>query len=146
MTSNLAQLDTSSRKLSTVLIGFDQLFDDIEHDLVKSTGSNYPPCNILKHSDSKYEVELAITGLDSSQVSVAVELNTITIIGKPIESKRDVQYIHRGLATRDFIRQFAMAEHFEVCSATIKNGLLSIIMVHNKPKIQSRMIDIVEIK
>ena len=143
----LTRLDALSR----ALVGFDTMFDQFERRYAGQLNNNYPPHNILKTGENTYEIQVAVTGFEKSEVSVEVESNVLTVKGIGEESVRhensDIIYLHRGLATRDFAREFPLAEHIEVTGAEIKNGMLIIKLVRNIPDSEKpRVIDIVEVK
>jgi molecular chaperone IbpA len=91
---------------------------------------------------------MAVTGFEKDEIKVTVEQNELTIIGE--RDKNDdvtVEFLHRGLALRDFERKFTLAEHMKIVSATIKNGILQIRIERKIPEeMKPRVIDIVEIK
>jgi molecular chaperone IbpA len=137
--------------LNRALVGFDTMFDTMERRFSNSVGNNYPPHNILKTGDNRYEIQIAVTGFEKDEISVTVESNVLTVRGEGEESIRhenpDIVYLHRGLATRDFVREFPLAEHIEVNGAEIKNGMLIIKLFRNIPDSEKpRVIDIVEVK
>lgn len=145
MNNQLARIDAFNR----ALIGFDQIFDAMERRYGNSVNNNYPPHNILKTGENTYEIQVAVTGFEKSEISVTVESNVLTVRGEsqtPNEST-EIVYLHRGLATRDFAREFPLAEHIEVSGAEIKNGMLIIKLIRNVPESEKpRVIDIVEVK
>lgn len=137
--------------INRALIGFDQMFDAMERRYGNSVNNNYPPHNILKTGENTYEIQIAVTGFEKSEISVTVESNVLTIKGEGQESIRhenpEIVYLHRGLASRDFAREFPLAEHIEVSGAEIKNGMLIIKLIRNVPESEKpRVIDIVEVK
>jgi molecular chaperone IbpA len=137
--------------LNRALVGFDTMFDTMERRFSNSVGNNYPPHNILKTGDNRYEIQIAVTGFEKDEIAVTVESNVLTVRGEGEESIRhenpDIVYLHRGLATRDFVREFPLAEHIEVNGAEIKNGMLIIKLFRNIPDSEKpRVIDIVEVK
>lgn len=123
--NQLVRFDTNA--LNKALLGFDSLFNDLEGRFANQINNNYPPYNILKHSDDSYELEVAVTGFTQEEVTVEIDQNQLVVKG---ERKRDedteAQYLHRGLATRDFTRLWTLAEHMEVGEGRIKNGVLTI--------------------
>ena len=123
--NQLVRFDTNA--LNKALLGFDSLFNDLEGRFANQINNNYPPYNILKHSEDSYELEVAVTGFTQEEVTVEIDQNQLIVKG---ERKRDedaeTQYIHRGLATRDFTRSWTLAEHMEVGEGRIKNGVLTI--------------------
>jgi molecular chaperone IbpA len=124
------------------------MFDDMERRYTSQSAGNYPPYNIAKVGDNRYQIDIAVTGFTREEVAVTVEANELTIRG---ERKRDdnaaVEYLHRGLALRDFERTFTLAEHMKVLSATVQNGILHIEIEREIPEaLKPRIIDIVEVK
>ena len=145
MNNQLARLDAINR----ALIGFDTMFDTLERRFANSVSNNYPPHNILKTGENQYEIQLAVTGFTKEEISVTVEDNILYIKGEsttPNESA-EIVYLHRGLATRDFVKEFPLAEHIEVVGAETKNGMLTVKLVRNVPEsAKPKVIDIVEVK
>ena len=147
MNNQLSRIDALNR----ALIGFDTMFDQMERRYANSVPNNYPPHNILKTGENQYEIQIAVTGFEKSEISVSVESNVLTVKGEGQESIRhenpEIVYLHRGLATRDFAREFPLAEHIEVSGAEIKNGMLIVKLIRNVPESEKpRVIDIVEVK
>jgi molecular chaperone IbpA len=141
----------SIEALNRALIGFDTMFDTMERRFANQLSNNYPPHNILKTGENQYEIQIAATGFEKSEISVTVESNVLTVAGVGAESVRhenpEISYLHRGLATRDFVREFPLAEHIEVVGAETKNGMLTIKLVRNVPEsAKPKIIDIVDIK
>jgi molecular chaperone IbpA len=137
--------------INRALIGFDTMFDQMERRFSNSVSNNYPPHNILKTGENQYEIQIAVTGFEKSEISVTVEANVLTVKGEGAESVRhenpEIVYLHRGLATRDFVREFPLAEHMEVAGAEIRNGMLIVKLIRNIPESEKpRVIDIVEVK
>ncbi len=145
MNNQLARLDAINR----ALIGFDTMFDQMERRFSNSVSNNYPPHNILKTGENQYEIQIAVTGFEKSEISVTVEDNVLVVKGEtqtPNEST-EIVYLHRGLATRDFCKEFPLAEHIEVVGAETQNGMLTVKLVRNIPEsAKPKVIDIVEVK
>lgn len=144
MNNQLARLDAINR----ALIGFDTMFDTLERRFANSVSNNYPPHNILKTGENQYEIQLAVTGFEKSEISVTVEDNVLVIKGESMTTDYAAeQYLHRGLATRDFVKEFPLAEHIEVVGAETRNGMLTVKLVRNIPEsAKPKVIDIVEVK
>lgn len=125
MTNQLVRFDTAA--LNKALLGFDSLFNNFEQRFANQINNNYPPYNIIKKGENSYELEVAVTGFSPDEVTVEVDQNQLIVKG---ERRRDdeleSQFIHRGLATRDFTRTWTLAEHMEVDQGSIKNGVLRI--------------------
>lgn len=109
-------------------VGFDQLFDELGRTFANSSNStNYPPYNVLKHDEDNYELQIAVSGFDKENITVEIDQNLLTIKGRQSNVDAEgIEYLHRGLATRDFTRTFPLAQHLEVGEGRIKNGILSI--------------------
>ena len=144
MNNSLTRLDALNR----ALVGFDQMFDQMERRFANSVNNNYPPHNILKMAENEYAIQLAVTGFERTEISVTVENNVLVVKGESMTTDyAPEQYLHRGLATRDFVKEFPLAEHIEVVGAETKNGMLTINLVRNIPEsAKPKIIDIVEIK
>jgi molecular chaperone IbpA len=144
--TQLTRFDTAS--LNRALVGFDRLFNTFETRFANQLTSNYPPHNIVRKDEQNYFIEIAVAGFHKDEISVEVEADVITVKG---ERKRDedseLQYLHRGLSARDFVRSFQMAEHMIVKGAAIQDGILRIDMEFVIPEDKKpRVIDIVEVK
>ncbi len=145
MNNQLARLDAINR----ALIGFDTMFDTLERRFANSVSNNYPPHNILKTGDNQYEIQLAVTGFTKEEIAVTVEDNILYIKGESTSANESAEmvYLHRGLATRDFSKEFPLAEYIEVVGAETKNGMLTVKLVRNVPEsAKPKVIDIVEVK
>jgi molecular chaperone IbpA len=124
------------------------MFDTMERRFQNSVSNNYPPHNIIKTDENQYEIQIAVTGFRKAEIAVTVENNVLVIKGESMTTEyQPEQYLHRGLATRDFVREFPLAEHIEVTGAEIENGMLIVKLVRNIPEsAKPKVIDIVEIK
>jgi len=123
--TQLVRFDTNA--LNRALVGFDSMFEDFEHRFANQLKDNYPPYNIVKHDDATYEIEIAVTGFAKDEVTVEIDQNQLIVKGIRDKSN-DVtaEFLHRGLAFRDFTRSWTLAEHMEVGEGKIKNGVLTI--------------------
>jgi molecular chaperone IbpA len=121
--TQLRTIDTAAlAQLSKALVGFDRYFTAPHHQ-----NGNYPPHNIVKYSDSAYGIEVAVAGFSKEEVTVEVDQDQLTIRGiKNRISDDTVEYLHRGLAARDFEQTFTLAEYMIVSGAKVDNGMLHI--------------------
>ena len=113
-------------------VGSDDIFDQLS-TLSSYDTSNYPPYNIKKVDKEKYQLEMALAGFTKTDVIVEVKENTLTISGKVSDKDTDT-FVHRGIAQRSFKRQWTLAEHLEVTSAVLKDGVLKVDMKLNLPE------------
>lgn len=142
----LTRFDTNA--LNRALIGFDTLFDDFEARFANQISQNYPPYNIEKIAENLYDIVVAVAGFGKEEITVEIEGDQLTIRGeKSVSADPQPEYLHRGLAFRDFERRFTLADHMEVVKAEIKNGLLVVRLERIVPEaMKARKIDILEIK
>ena len=123
--NQLVRFDTNA--LNKALLGFDEIFNNFENRFANQLKDNYPPYNILKHNEDSYEIQLAVTGFDKDEITVEIDQNNLIVRGKRQETEsQESAYLHRGLAARDFMRTWTLAEHMEVGEGRIKNGVLTI--------------------
>ena len=110
-------------RFSPFSIGFDRLFQQLQAQSVVNQ-QNYPPYNIVKVDDENFVIELAIAGFDKKEVNVELEKNVLKIEGKSKDDDKD--FIHKGLASRSFERQFTLADDVEVSGGKLENGVLKV--------------------
>jgi molecular chaperone IbpA len=114
-------------------VGFDRMFDELSRTAGTLNASNYPPYNIIKRSETEYAVEVAVAGFEENELDVEVVNNELVITGtKAIETT--AEYLHQGIAGRDFVRTFALFENVEVKGAQVKNGILTVTLEHLIPE------------
>lgn len=109
-------------------IGFDQLFDELQHLEQRSKDSGYPPFNLVKYNETNYGIEMAVAGFQESELDVEVENGELVIRGthREVSSEAEYEYVHRGIAARDFIKRIKLADGVEVNTAHVKNGILTV--------------------
>jgi molecular chaperone IbpA len=113
-------------------IGFDRLFNLAE--MAQRAGEdNYPPYNIERLAEDRYQVSLAVAGFAPNEIAITAEQNVVTIEGSKSE-KAERDFLYRGISTRNFKRQFNLADYVQVKSASFDNGLLKIELVREIPE------------
>jgi HSP20 family molecular chaperone IbpA len=117
---------------SPFLLGFENLEKLLERT-AKHAGEGYPPYNIETLPEGGIAITLAVAGFSKDELAVTVEENQLVIRGRQTEPE-DKTFLHRGIAARQFLRAFVLAEGIEVKSAALENGLLRIDLV--RPQIQ----------
>ncbi|MDE2110885.1 MAG: Hsp20 family protein [Alphaproteobacteria bacterium] len=125
---------------SPFLLGFEHLEQLLERT-AKSAGDGYPPYNIEQADADKLRITLAVAGFSREELNVTVEDRQLVIRGKQSDNG-DRNFLHRGIAARQFQRAFVLAEGIEVKGATLENGLLTVDLARPKPNTIIRTIDI----
>jgi molecular chaperone IbpA len=130
----LEDLDMRSYDFSPLwrsTIGFDRLFD-LAESAQRATEDNYPPYNIERLADDRYQISLAVAGFSPDEISITAEQNVVTIEGTKTE-KAEREFLYRGISNRAF-RQFNLADYVQVKNASCDNGLLKIELVREIPE------------
>ena len=104
------------------LLGFEHLERLIER---AGKADSYPPYNIEHHDDDRLRITLAVAGFKPEDLSITVEDNQLVIRGRQSEAA-EKNFLHKGIATRQFQRSFVLAEGIEVKGATLDHGLLAV--------------------
>jgi molecular chaperone IbpA len=122
-------------------IGYDNIFDHF-NDMFESSGmqTNYPPYDIIKQSDTKYDIQVALAGYCKDDIDLEMKDNTLSIKSVKKNEEDRVEVLHRGIAKRYFERHFTIADDVKVNGAELKNGLLivsleRVIPEHKKSRI-----------
>jgi molecular chaperone IbpA len=109
-------------QISRALVGFDQYFNN-----PRLQNSNYPPHNIVKFSDSDYAIEVAVAGFSKEEITVEIDQDQLVVRGtQKVSEENTKEYLHKGLASRDFEQTWTLAEYMEVKDAEVKDGMLII--------------------
>jgi molecular chaperone IbpA len=120
--------------LYRTVIGFDQMASLLDASMRSDQKRpTYPPYNIELTGEDKYRITMAIAGFEQSDLSIEVEGNTLTVVGQKAEEEEGKQYLYRGIAARNFERQFQLADHIKVNDASFKNGMLHIELEREIP-------------
>ena len=131
---------------SPLLLGFDTMEKTLERIAKGSEG--YPPYNIERIRASadgsnaeRLRITLAVAGFCDDDLEVTTEENQLVIRGRQTENDGR-EYLHRGIAARQFQRMFVLADGMQVVSAELKNGLLSVDLIRPEPERMVRKINI----
>jgi molecular chaperone IbpA len=125
--------------LNRALVGFDRIFND----RFFTNTSNYPPHNIVKYDEHHYGIEIAVAGFNKDEITVEVDQDQLTVKGIKDSASETKEYLHRGLAARDFEQSYTLAEFMEVRDAEVKDGLLKITIERVVPEaLKPRKIEI----
>jgi molecular chaperone IbpA len=122
-------------------IGFDDIFNELNRTInATQKQDNYPPHNIIRIGETQFQIELAVAGFAEDELDVALKGRMLTVRGERQRPTDDThEYLHRGIASRDFERSFPLAENVEVRGATVQNGIMTvnlelIVPEEDKPK------------
>ncbi len=133
MTNRAISIFNQLRPLS---VGFDDVFDHFEsmfnNQLDTINVSNYPPYNIVRTGEHKFNVELALAGFSKKDINVSVENGLLTIESVKDKDTKEVEdndgVLFKGISKRYFKKTFTLADDVEVKGAELKDGLLKISM------------------
>ena len=125
---------------SPFLLGFDDLERALDR-VSNSSSDGYPPYNIERVGENDIRITLAVAGFARDQLSVSIEDTQLVIRGRQIDDP-DREFLHRGIAARQFQRSFVLAEGIEIVGAELDNGLLHINVKRPVVETQTRTIEI----
>ena len=112
---------------SPFLLGFDAFEERL--DRLNKTAEGYPPYNIerirLEDGSERFEIAIAVAGFSEREIEVMVEDNQLQVKGRA-EERPEREFLHRGIATRQFQRCFLLAEGMTVSGADLRDGLLTV--------------------
>jgi molecular chaperone IbpA len=116
-------------------IGFDRVFDLLDSVASHSAGSGFPPYDIEKAGEDRYRIVMAVAGFSEAELNVTQKEDQLLITGKATPGRNgQAQYLHRGIAERDFERRFQLADHVKVTGAQLVNGLLTVELQRELPE------------
>ena len=127
VTSNALSLFDNFNQLTPYAVGFDRVFDTLNRYVdnnVNSTG--FPPYNIQKVGDFKYQIDMALAGFSKDDIEVEVADGTLSVRSDKKEEPEDEFTYHRGISYRKFERKFTLADDLVVNGAKLENGMLTI--------------------
>ena len=114
-------------------VGFDRLFDLLENSSLGQGSENYPPFDLIRVDDNHYRINLAVAGFSRDEIDITAQQNQLIVSGKRSDDE-GIDYIHRGIANRQFERKFGLADFVKVAEADLKDGLLSVELVREIPE------------
>ena len=129
----MTRYDLSPLFRSTV--GFDRfarLLDSLPETM--ETASAYPPYNIVADGEDKYRITMALAGFTEDMLNIEVKENLLTVSGKTPKEETETNYLHHGIAERDFVRKFQLDDHVKVVAANLAHGLLTVDLAREIPE------------
>jgi molecular chaperone IbpA len=116
-------------------VGFDRLFELLENTGRAAQNENYPPFNIERTGENDYKVTVAVAGFKPDEIDITAQQNLLIVSGqKDAESNDNRDFLHMGIASRNFERRFQLADHIHVTDADLADGLLTITLVREVPE------------
>jgi molecular chaperone IbpA len=125
-------LDLSPLYRSTV--GFDRLFDMFDQTARLESTTNWPPYNVEKIGEDRYRITMAVAGFSPEDIEINQKENALLVAGQKHPEQENGQYLHRGIATRNFKQTFNLADYVKVTGARLENGLLTVDLVREVPE------------
>ena len=121
-----ADLPALMERINKYSIGMDDYFDRLAK--LHETQTNYPPYNLVQLSNVEYRLELALAGFKKKEVNVYTQDGKLFVEGQKDDIESTTEYLHRGLAQRNFTRAWSLSDETEVRSVELEDGLLSIVL------------------
>jgi molecular chaperone IbpA len=115
-------------------IGIDRELNRFRHASEVAAKQSYPPYDLVKLGEDDYILTLAIAGFSKKDIEITVDSGTLSVAGEISDSDDNLNYIHKGIATRKFTRTFALGEYMEVKAADLEDGLLNIMVKREVPE------------
>ena len=114
-------------------LGFDHLFDELEK-ITNHANDTYPPHNVIKADDMKYDIELAVAGFSKDDINIELKEHVLYIKGDREKRRKDEAYVHKGISGRKFSKSFRLSEYAEVSGADLTDGILTVSIEVILPK------------
>lgn len=112
-------------KFDPFAVGFTDVFKDLQEMSKNIKAVSYPPYNIKQVKDNKYVIEMAVAGFSKSDIEVTLEGNKLIVKGNTKEDEED-NFLFKGIANRNFTREFKINDKIEIENAELANGMLKI--------------------
>ena len=132
-----ADIPALMKRINEYSIGMDDYLDRVFGQFPE-TNPNYPPYNLVQVSNVESLLELALAGFKKEEVNVYTEYGKLFVEGQKENKESDTNYIHKGLAQRDFKRVWTLSDDTEVLEVVFENGLFVITLGKIVPEHHSR--------
>lgn len=127
----MTDLFSQFRKFDPFSIGYTDMFNELESmSKAVAKAATYPPYNIKQVEENKYVIEMAVAGFAKSDIEITMEGNKLVIKGNSVEEKSPENFLFKGIANRDFTREFKLADKVEIENAELVNGMLKISLAN----------------
>ena len=115
-----------------LFLGFDSLFDQINN----ASQQSYPPYNVVKKGTDQYLIEIAVAGFKREDITITTDKGNLIVEGsiKDDDGSENDNYLHRGISTRKFRREFTLADTIELAGADLVDGMLVIGLINKVPE------------
>ena len=127
MTRTLTTLDLPNFYKAT--IGFDRMFNQFQQTIDTNASGGYPPYNVVELAEDEFMISVAVAGFGMEDLDITKEKNILKVIGTtpvPVDGAEDMKYLHKGIGSRNFRREFTLAEHVDIVTAELRLGMLNI--------------------
>jgi len=115
-------------------VGFDRLFDMLDQTSRAEAAPGWPPYNVEKAGDDHYRITMAVAGFGADDLEITQKENSLIVTGHKQPEDRNAQFLHHGIATRNFKQSFNLADYVKVTGASLENGLLTVDLVREVPE------------
>jgi len=140
----------NTANLDRWFLGADKVLKQLSsaHDQFAKNIPGYPPYNIVKVDENKYQIELAVAGFGKTEIDIELANNTLVVKGGattnvPTTEDNPITYLWKGISDKSFTRSFTLADTVEVKNAEYINGMLKIFLENVIPDSKkSRKVDI----
>lgn len=124
-----------ARNMLPLSVGFDRLLSTLQDfEQLDKKPSSYPPYNIVKFDSDNYQIQIAVAGFDKQDIKIDYENCNLYVNGSIQMDSTEIEYIHHGLASRDFSHKFKLTDTIVVKGADIVNGVLQIDLQNILPE------------
>lgn len=116
-------------------VGFDRFARLVDSTLQAGTATPaYPPYNIEATDEDAYRITMAVAGFREDDLDVTIKENTLTVSGAKAKEDGEQRFLYQGIAARNFVQKFQLAEHVRVAGANLADGMLTVDLVREVPE------------
>jgi len=135
----MTDLFSQFHRFDPFTIGYTDVFKELESmSKAVAKAATYPPYNIKQVKDNKFVIEMAVAGFAQSDIEITLEGNKLVIKGNTEDSEAPENFLYKGIANRNFTREFKLADKVEIENAELVNGMLKIGLA-NMVKLQDNI-------